>query len=119
MLNKNKLNNFKLLFEQKQKDILKNSFIRSQDTIDVGGDEADIVQNNLIKNLSDQLSLREKQSLRNLERCLSKIEDGSFGKCEECEEPIGEARLTAMPEAILCISCAEEQELNIKRGITS
>lgn len=117
MLTKTKLKKFKEIFQQKQSNIMKNSFNRSQDTIDVGGDEIDIVQNNQIKSLSDKLSDRERHALRNLERCLNKINDGTFGLCEECEEPIGEARLQVMPEAILCISCAEELELNIKKGL--
>ena len=38
------------------------------------------------------------------------IEDGSFGICEICDEPIGKKRLEARPETSLCIKCKEDQE---------
>jgi RNA polymerase-binding transcription factor DksA len=41
---------------------------------------------------------------------LKRIEDGSYGECTRCGEPIGEKRLEAMPEAALCINCARKAE---------
>ena len=37
---------------------------------------------------------------------LAKIDDGEYGSCEECAEPIGAARLGAIPSATKCIACA-------------
>ena len=37
---------------------------------------------------------------------LAKIDDGGYGTCEVCEEPIGAARLAAIPSATKCITCA-------------
>ncbi len=45
-------------------------------------------------------------ALQRLERALAKIEDESYGRCDECGEPIGEARLRARPDSVLCIGCA-------------
>ena len=42
--------------------------------------------------------------------CLKKIDEGEFGMCESCEEPISPKRLEARPETTLCIRCKEEQE---------
>ena len=53
---------------------------------------------------------REKSLLSKLDLALKKIEDGSFGVCEVCEEPIGKKRLEARPETTLCIKCKEDQE---------
>ena len=39
-----------------------------------------------------------------------RIEDGTFGICERCEEPISPKRLEARPVTTLCIRCKEEQE---------
>jgi DnaK suppressor protein len=43
------------------------------------------------------------QTLGDIEAALRKIEDGSYGVCELCGEPIGAARLSAIPWARLCI----------------
>ena len=54
---------------------------------------------------------REKYYLGKVEKALRKIDDGTFGICEECEEPINIKRLGARPVTTLCIRCKEEQEL--------
>lgn len=107
---------FKEFFEKKLKDIVSASQSRALDEVDFGGDEADIVSNNIIKNLSDQLSTRDKISINKINAAMRKINDGTFGICEDCEEPIGEKRLKAIPDSILCISCAEIKELKEKTG---
>ncbi len=45
-----------------------------------------------------------------IDKALAKIEDGSFGICEDCEEQIHSKRLEARPETTLCIKCKEEEE---------
>jgi RNA polymerase-binding transcription factor DksA len=40
------------------------------------------------------------------EAALSRLADGTFGRCERCSARIGEARLDARPTARLCIDCA-------------
>ena len=49
-------------------------------------------------------SLRE--TLDEVEHALAKLEDGTYGLCEECNEPIAAARLEAMPAARFCITHA-------------
>jgi len=41
-----------------------------------------------------------------LERALAKVEEGSYGSCDNCGEPIAPGRLEAAPESVLCIDCA-------------
>lgn len=41
--------------------------------------------------------------LDDIQRALRKLEDGSYGSCEECGKPIGEERLDARPWARFCI----------------
>jgi DnaK suppressor protein len=41
---------------------------------------------------------------------LARIEDGTFGICERCEDEISLKRLEARPVTTLCIRCKEEQE---------
>lgn len=113
-LSKTKLDKFRKMFESRREEIISSSAARAADTIDAGGDEGDLVQANIIKTLSDQLSKREKDALRRIDSALYKIKENSFGFCEECEELISEKRLTAVPDCALCISCAEEEEMLAK-----
>ena len=46
----------------------------------------------------------------NILNALRKIENGSYGICEECEEEIPIQRLKAVPDARYCISCQTEME---------
>ena len=39
-------------------------------------------------------------------RALAKLEEGSYGRCDRCGNPIAPARLEAVPESVLCIDCA-------------
>jgi DnaK suppressor protein len=46
------------------------------------------------------------ETLEDVERALAKLDEGTYGACESCGRPIGEARLEAMPAARYCIECA-------------
>ncbi|MGK0368060.1 MAG: DnaK suppressor protein, partial [Thermoproteota archaeon] len=58
---------------------------------------------------------KELAKLRAVEFALMRIEDGSYGHCEECEEEIGAKRLQTQPWADLCIVHAEERERENKK----
>ena len=53
---------------------------------------------------------RERKLISKIEKALARIEDGSFGICEECGEAISEGRMKARPVTTMCIQCKEEQE---------
>lgn len=44
--------------------------------------------------------------LRQIERALRRLEDGLYGECVECGDPISQQRLAALPYTSLCIDCA-------------
>jgi DnaK suppressor protein len=44
--------------------------------------------------------------LARTERALAKLDEGSYGICDACGEPIAPARLRAMPDGVLCVACA-------------
>jgi DnaK suppressor protein len=56
---------------------------------------------------SDSLSLEEslQNSSKDIEKALKKIEDGTYGVCQYCHQPIDEKRLLARPASSACISC--------------
>lgn len=51
---------------------------------------------------------KSKTRLARLKSALLRIDDPEFGYCRECGEEIAVKRIKAMPEAVLCVSCAEE-----------
>jgi DnaK suppressor protein len=53
---------------------------------------------------------RERKLLQKIQKAIQKVEDGTYGICEECGDEISEERLKVRPEASLCIKCKEEQE---------
>jgi DnaK suppressor protein len=65
------------------------------------------------RNFELRIRDRERKLINKIRKALDKIEDGSFGFCEVCGEPIEFKRLEARPVTTLCIECkttAEEEE---------
>ena len=55
---------------------------------------------------------RDCSQLRNARSALGRIQDGSFGICQQCEEDIHPKRLAAVPWAAFCIHCQEAVDRN-------
>ncbi|MCG5501096.1 TraR/DksA family transcriptional regulator [Ectothiorhodospira lacustris] len=53
---------------------------------------------------------RARQSLLRIEAALRRCDDGSYGDCLDCGEPINPRRLDLDPAATLCITCAENRD---------
>jgi DnaK suppressor protein len=66
------------------------------------------------------ISLMEMRNKRRqlIDEALGRLEDGTYGLCEECGVEINEKRLAAVPFAKLCVSCQSKQELieKIEKG---
>jgi DnaK suppressor protein len=48
--------------------------------------------------------------LVDVDRALARIDDGTYGVCESCGNPIGKLRLMAFPRATLCMTCKQREE---------
>ncbi len=73
------------------------------------GDYASVSTDSIIDNaILDQ----QKKELNEIEIALDKIDKGTYGICEMCEEPIGKARLAVKNFARYCITCREITEKN-------
>jgi DnaK suppressor protein len=57
-----------------------------------------------------QMKNRERDTLWQIDEALERIEAGTFGLCERCEEEISEARIKVFPFTTLCIDCKAELE---------
>ncbi len=51
-------------------------------------------------------------ALAQIDRALNKLENGSYGNCDNCGKPIGEGRLKIAPFATLCVECKRLEERN-------
>ena len=57
---------------------------------------------------------RERKLLGKIDEAVARIEDGSYGRCEECGGEIGIERLKARPVTTFCIDCKSSQEAREK-----
>jgi DnaK suppressor protein len=76
-------------------------------------DPADMAANAYTKELLVSMSANDRQLLKLIDEALFRIEDGDYGKCIHCGQPIQEKRLEAVPWARHCLRC---QDLN-ERGL--
>jgi len=60
------------------------------------------------------LEKRVRDSLADVEHALNKFEEGSYGLCDACGQPIDPARLEALPQASLCLNCKAQQAKDAK-----
>lgn len=93
-----------------EKETLLLSMTKSQD-IDTEGDETDEIQGKIIMNLNSQLNIRNNDKVLKITEALRKIDNGTYGLCEDCEEEIAQKRLLLRPYCNTCISCAEQREI--------
>ena len=118
-MNKEKLEQFKNILLKKRSDILNRSKDRGQnalhlqkeDLLDENDHAAALVQ----QGLELEVVERDRILLAEIDRALSKFEHGTYGLCEDSEEPIDEARLEAAPWTRYSVEAQEEREQKAKR----
>lgn len=79
-------------------------------------DPIDQASNQLERDFLLRLRDRESKLMVKIKEALERIENGTFGVCEECGEEISLKRLRARPMATLCIHCKHEQEALEKKN---
>ncbi len=75
-----------------------------------GDDPADAGSKSFEREHELSLAASTRAGLQQNVHALERLEDGSYGQCESCGEPIGKARLQAYPRATLCLACKSKQE---------
>jgi len=115
-MNKNKISKRKISeikkYFIKEKEKITSAFLSNDNGFieNVGGDEGDAAQANIINYIQETLSKRDLARLKKINYALEKIEKSDFGLCEECSELISEKRLLAIPGCNYCLPCAEIEE---------
>ena len=75
-----------------------------------GDNQADVGNANFEREHEISLARKSAEVLRQSERALERMDDGTYGVCESCGGPIGKLRLQAFPRATLCMTCKKKQE---------
>jgi RNA polymerase-binding transcription factor len=75
-----------------------------------GDDQADAGAKTFQREYELALTQNARDLLDVTERALARIDDGTYGICESCGQPIGKARLQAFPRATLCVPCKQREE---------
>ena len=75
---------------------------------------ADMAADTYERELSMNIVSSEQETLYQIDDALKRLDDGSFGVCLQCSQPITMSRLKAVPYASLCINCQrlKEQQKN-------
>ena len=117
-MRKRELDSFRVLLEERRLELIN----EASRTVDGMGenreqfpdptDRASLEGNrNLVLRIRD----RERKLIGKIKEALARIDDGSYGKCEECGESISRERLEARPVTTLCIDCKSLQEVQERK----
>lgn len=80
------------------------------DSNEIFADPADRASAESDRSFTLRLRDRERRLIRKIQAAIQRIEDGTYGICEDCGEDISIARLKARPVTKLCINCKSRQE---------
>ena len=75
-----------------------------------GDDQADAGAKTFEREHEISLVYNARDMVMQTEHALDRITAGSYGKCEDCGNPIGKARLQVFPRATLCMICKQKEE---------
>ena len=121
MLTKKKLNYFQQLLNERLDELLNEAnktvsgMTVHEENLPDPADRASLESN---RNFTLRIRDRERKLIGKIKEALERIDNGTYGICEDCEEQISEARLKARPVTTLCIDCKKRQETEEKtKGI--
>ena len=76
---------------------------------------ADMAADTYERELSMNMVSSEQEILYQIDDALKRLDEGSYGVCQQCNKPISMSRLKAVPYASLCIACQRTKEQKNKR----
>ncbi|NNG02393.1 MAG: RNA polymerase-binding protein DksA [Desulfobacteraceae bacterium] len=86
----------------------------TMDASDTEADPLDRASRESSQNNTLRFRSRESRLIKKIKQSLQSIKDGTYGICEDCEEPIPIARLKSRPVTSFCISCKNKREAREK-----
>ena len=76
---------------------------------------ADMAADTYDRELNMNIASSEQELLYQIDDALKRLDDGSYGVCQQCNQPIAMSRLKAVPYASMCIACQRSKEQKNKR----
>lgn len=73
-------------------------------------DVADVASDDIDRKMIEALGSQDIKRLKAIDAALTRISQGRYGLCMACGKKIPQARLTAIPYAVLCIDCQKSEE---------
>ena len=77
---------------------------------DEGMDTYDLASDARDREISHILTDRDRGKLEGIDEAISRVDDGTYGLCEDCGAEIAEGRLEALPFTRLCVTCQSDRE---------
>ncbi len=112
-MKKEKVEYFRRVLKQQLAELLGHGEETVSEMIDeraVFADPTDRAHFEAERNFTLRIRDRERKLITKIQEALDRIDDGTFGICEECEEEIPVKRLEARPVTTLCITCKTDAE---------
>ena len=91
-------------------EILQNVQGESDLPLHLNPDRDDLAQDYITLEKDVAIKALEREQLEQIDKALKRIEDGTYGLCQECQEPIPPERLEILPYALLCVRCQSRHE---------
>jgi len=111
---KREMEKYRRLLEQKKhslsSDLAKTRNAEEETTEELTQDIADKAVSSYTREFLYSLSDTDRSTLVQIDEALVRVEEGTYGNCTNCGQPMSEKRLTAVPWARLCIDCQELSE---------
>jgi len=108
------LDQFRRLLEDRRREILDEAEralgSMNQEAEEAFADPTDRATHESDRALVLRIRDRERKLLSKIDEAFERMDSGSYGRCEECGDDIGLARLRARPVTTLCITCKSAQE---------
>lgn len=74
------------------------------------GDEADVAADAIDRTLLTALGTQDANRLQQIDNALDRINQNTYGRCLKCGKEIPKERLEVLPYALMCITCASDEE---------
>jgi len=79
-----------------------------------GTDSAEVATEMFEQEMAAGLERTVRAQLTDIDAAIARLDNGGFGICEECKQPIDPERLEALPRARRCLACQQEAESAMK-----
>jgi DnaK suppressor protein len=111
------INGRKEVLQAKLKELTGASPEREELHIEYSADPLDQVKSTADREVAIHRIDQHAAQIREIRAALAQIDDGTYGICEQCDEPISQKRLTAVPWARLCVACQSREEAESRRSM--